>query len=203
MNIRECVQRGNIVTTAPELEHAGRYIGNGRFGTVIGRFGLNETPEYLAAREDVSRSQWMHMSHWGRFRFASSATQQETTADYLLPLFRLYWEQEPKQTDRYSQIHDFYEGRVTTAFICGENHVETTAWFDWNKKDLGAVSFCVKSGTQYVRLSIKKTASGRSALRAIPLPTMRRPSSIFAPMHALRKRRTVCASRWRKDSTAS
>ena len=137
MNSQNCVRRGNILRNTPVPNGVGCYQGNGRFGAVFGPWGLNRNPEEQKKNIWSGRSQFTHMGHWGRFRFVSSSTHQETTADYLLPLFWLHWEKEPDAVSDYRQIQDFYDGTVQTVFSGeGMGKVSVLSWFDWEDKDL-------------------------------------------------------------------
>lgn len=137
MEISELIRQGSIVTTCPNPKAPGRYIANGRLGTVLSEFGLHAQPRRQKENPLEGCSVLSHMAHWGRFRFVSDATGGETAADYLLPLLRLYWEEEPENVTKYSQVQDFYTGTVTTTFRnpSGQD-VQITAWADMEDKDL-------------------------------------------------------------------
>ncbi len=160
MTIKEIIQRGNIHTSQYRKDLPGRYLANGRFGTVLSEFGLNAQPERQNRNPNEGRSVFSHMSHWGRFRFVSEATKGETAADYLLPLLRLYWEAEPKQVGVYHQNQDFYSGTVITQFVneTGQ-HIFVTAWMDMEDKDLacftirlseGSCAICMDAVTEFI-----------------------------------------------------
>lgn len=140
MDRSELVRRGNIVTTKWTGErNVGCYLGNGRFGAVMAATGLNLSPEQ---QEDPTRnrSHFRHISHWGRFNLISRHTQEETSADYLLPLFRLYWEKEYQNITEYRQCHDLYDGVLNTAFqpeIGGK--ISVTSWFDAVQRNLSGL----------------------------------------------------------------
>lgn len=153
MNMKDLIQRGNICTSACMKESPGRYLGNGRFGTVLSGFGLNEQPRRQNENPLEGRSLFSHMSHWGRFRFVSDSTGGETVADYLLPLFRVYWEQEPKQTTMYRQYQDFYHGTVSTAFTNekGQN-IRVTGWTDMVEKNLSCFTVQLSDGEYPIRM---------------------------------------------------
>ena len=154
MDIQSWVRSGNILAACPEPRGPGRYLANGRFGTVIGAYGLNADPEEQRRHPNDGRSHFSHMSHWGRFRFLSSATGGETTADYLLPLFSLHWEREPEDVRDYRQEQDFYNGTVQTVFTDGQGRkISILSWFDWKNKDLAGFRFEV-SGSVTVRLTV-------------------------------------------------
>ena len=78
-NVGSLVHRGDIVTTSyQDNAAAGRYIGNGRFGTVIGPLGLNLSPEEQASRR-TGASHISHINHWGRFNFVSAIEKTPTS----------------------------------------------------------------------------------------------------------------------------
>lgn len=67
--------------------------------------------------------------------------QQESSADYLLPLFRLHWERNFDRIGAYRQCHDLYDGLLDTAFQTDPLHsIHTTAWFDGVKRNIFGVT---------------------------------------------------------------
>ena len=146
MNRAELIRRGNIITTQYAGGSAvGRYLGNGRFGAIMSETGLNLSP----AQEDLKKNKsWFnHMTHWGRFRFFSQHVQKDTSADYILPLFRIFWEEEWTGFSGYSQIHDLYDGVLTTQFAAGQaEKVQVTNWFDAEHKDAAGVIIDISAG---------------------------------------------------------
>ncbi len=154
MDTRSWVQSGNIVTESCEKGRPGRYLGNGRFGSVLSVFGLNEQPERQAQYPNEGRSHFLYMDHWGRFRFVSEAMGHETTADYILPLVRLFWEREPEDVTAYRQVQDIYDGTLTTAFTHpGGEKIRVTSWFDMAEPDLAVFCIEVSEGTFPIRLA--------------------------------------------------
>ena len=153
MQIKELVQRGNIHTTHCRKDLRGRYLGNGRFGTVLSGFGLNAQPRRQNENPLEGRSLFSHMSHWGRFRFVSDATGGETAADYILPLIRVYWEEEPERVRQYDQYQDFHKGTVRTEFTdeFGQ-HVQVTGWTDMEKKDISCFEVFLSGGERVIRV---------------------------------------------------
>ena len=137
MSRAEAVRRGNIISTCWNGEHTvGCYLGNGRFGAILSGLGLNLHPEFQKDRS-FGPSHFKHMDHWGRFRFFSNHVQQESSADYLLPLFQLHWERNFDRIGAYRQCHDLYDGLLDTEFQIDSLHrVHTTAWFDGIKRNI-------------------------------------------------------------------
>lgn len=156
MILKELIKRGNVVTTEyKEDAETGRYLGNGSFGSVISGLGLNMSPQMQAKYPEKGQTQFMHMKHWGRFRFISDAMQRETTADYNLPLFKIHWENEPETISDYRQCQDFYDGTVETSFtMSGGQKIETLTWFDMVNKDLAGIRLDVSSGEVVVKISM-------------------------------------------------
>lgn len=147
VNISNVIRRGNIVTTKWTGErNVGCYLGNGVFGAVMASTGLNLSPE----QEDdpyKNCSHYRHINHWGRFRMISKQTQKETSGDYLIPLFRLYWEKEYRDIVKYQQCHDLYDGILNTSFHAknGDN-ISVTSWFDSVKKNLSGIIVEIPQG---------------------------------------------------------
>lgn len=160
-DIRSIVRRGNIVSTNyDEAPVAGRYIGNGRFGTVLGPLGLNLSPQEQASRK-TGASHITHLQHWGRFQFISAIEKTVTSADYNLPVMKIHWDGTPEGITAYRQEQDFYDGTVTTAFTTSDGtRVQTQAWFDYELKDLACFSFTLSGGSMDVRTT---TISGFQA----------------------------------------
>lgn len=147
MDKKDTIRRGNIVTSIPDDTAPGRYLGNGSFGTVIAPYGLNAQPERQTAYPMEGRSVFCHMAHWGRFRFLSDATQKETVADYLLPLFRVCWEEEPKRVREYFQQQCFWDGTVTTSFtLPSGQRICVAGWTDMHSKALAGFQISVSEG---------------------------------------------------------
>lgn len=147
-NMSELIRRGNIITTKWIGErNVGCYLGNGRFGAIMGATGLNLSPEQ---QEDPNKncSHYRHMNHWGRFKLISPYTQNETSADYLLPLFRIYWENEYQNIVEYRQCHDLYDGVLNTCFRTErDENISVTSWFDAVKRNLTGIIIDVSEGT--------------------------------------------------------
>lgn len=154
-NLKDIIRRGNIITTTyrPDAE-AGCYLANGRFGAVFSGLGLTLSPEQQK-RYRTGQSQFSHLNHWGRFRFVSSIEKQETTADYLLPLLKFHWEQEPAVVSNYRQEHDFYDGVLQTAYtLKNGTKVQVQNWFDPVNKNLAGIRLELSDGTLPVRVTV-------------------------------------------------
>lgn len=134
------VRRGNIVSTEWSGERKiGSYLGNGRFGAILSGLGLNLNPNQ-AKDSPHTASHFNHTSHWGRFHFFSRHMNAESTVDYILPFFTLFWENEFSGITQYRQCHDLYDGILTTDFkqeSGASAHIVT--WFDCIDKDLAGV----------------------------------------------------------------
>lgn len=151
-DLENIISRGNIVTTEYETHaEAGRYLGNGRFGAVMGPTGLTLSP--MQQKEShLGASHFSHMQHWGRFRFTSAIEKHESTADYLLPMFKIYWEQEPTGISDYRQEHNVYDGVLTTEFTHDKGTVKVENWFDMSNRDLAGVRIEASRGGQVIRM---------------------------------------------------
>lgn len=154
MEIRQLIDRGNIVSTDPAAHRPGCYLGNSVFGSVMDVFGLNVQPKEQTSNPRAGRSQLMHMNHWGRFSFVSEAMSAPTTADYILPLLRIYWEHEPQNVSNYRQEQRFYDGTLSTAFTLGTGErVSVTSWFDRTQNNLAGFRIGLSEGTVSILLS--------------------------------------------------
>lgn len=161
MERRELIRRGNIITTKYiEAAETGCYIGNGRFGAVMGGLGLNMSPALQKKLPTMGQSQYMHMGHWGRFKFHSDAMEKETSADYILPLLKLHWETEPEQVINYSQCQDFYDGILETSYELESGvQISVCNWFDMANKNLAGIYIDVcRNDAKDEAVSIKATA---------------------------------------------
>lgn len=147
MKQRDAIRAGNIQFFQWNGQRPGCYLANGRLGAVLSGFGLNDHPKRQKENALAGRSHFCHMSHWGRFRFQSEATGGETVADYLLPLFWIYWEKEPETVTQYQQCQDFFDGTVTTEFVneTGQQ-VFVRAWTDMKRKNLAGFSISLSEG---------------------------------------------------------
>ncbi|QBE61867.1 hypothetical protein [Pseudoduganella lutea] len=140
-DVRRLVGRGDIIERAYRPEAAvGRYQGNGRFGGVYAKLGLHAHPDQ---RDDYDRhgfTQIMHMKHWGRFFFHSAERKADTSADYLLPLARIHWQDLPEGVTDYLQHQSFMDGTVVTRFrTAAGSRAGVTTWFDPVARNLSAI----------------------------------------------------------------
>lgn len=158
MSIEKAIQRGNIVTVdrmgAPGV---GRYLGNGRFGAVISDTGLNRHPQRAGENENQGRSQYMHMGHWGRFSFYSEYTDKHTTADYIVPMFQVYWENEEVFSGTAAQRQDFYNGVLETELEFAADGKKGIAkilnWFDMDNKNMAGIRIELSEGQMPIIIS--------------------------------------------------
>lgn len=148
MTIQSTIERGDLVTTSYDPAPAvGRYQGNGRFGAVFSKIGLHAHPSTKAVSDAHGRTQFTHMSHWGRFAFFSKNMQADTVADYLLPLARIHWETEPTAICDYRQTQSFHDGTLATKFACASaERVSVLSWFDPVHRNLAAFQFDIQGG---------------------------------------------------------
>ncbi|MBR5868182.1 MAG: hypothetical protein IKZ21_01945 [Clostridia bacterium] len=140
MNIAKLIRRGNILTTDfPATGEVGRYLGNGRFGATLSATGLNLHPNRVNAQ--TAQFHFNHISHWGRFRFFSRHVEKDTSADYILPFFRIYWEKDPCLVTNYYQEHDFYDGVLRTEFtLPSGTEIRMESWFDGQNRDMMGIT---------------------------------------------------------------
>lgn len=153
--IKRAVRRGNILAeSAPEEDGAGRYLGNGRFGAVIGSTGLNFS---RSRPQGGGPSQYMHRKHWGRFPFFSEAEKADTTADYIVPMFRVSWEQEERICGPCRRRQDFYDGTAETEFEFtasrGRERARVLCWFDMAEKNVAGIRIELSGGEMPVRIA--------------------------------------------------
>ena len=159
MSRSKLIRRGNIIRKSYKVGETGCYLGNGRFGAVMSGLGLNMSPQMQRRYPAAGQSQYTHMEHWGRFRFISEAMNQETTADYILPLFKIYWEQEPEHVEDYRQCQDFYDGTLETSYRipaagAGQGtQIKVLNWFDQANKNLAGIHIDISEGTVPVKVS--------------------------------------------------
>lgn len=161
--VKKSVLRGNVVRDSynPAAD-AGCYLANGRFGAVYGGLGLNLSPEQQASIE-TGPSHFSHIRHWGRFSFISAIEKTESTADFLLPMFKLYWEDTPSAVTSYSQVQNFYDGTLTTSFKSEDGtEFKVIGWFDNVNKDLAGLKIFVSRDGIAVKTSTFTDFSGIS-----------------------------------------
>lgn len=148
LNRGQLIRRGNIDITQWNGERTvGCYLGNGRFGAIMSSTGLNLSPEQ---QNDPTKnfSHFRHMNHWGRFRVNSPYTNEETCADYLLPFFSLYWMEEHRNIGKYRQLHDLYDGVLSTYFEPEDGgSFQLTEWFDSVNRNMFVLTIDVSGNT--------------------------------------------------------
>lgn len=155
VDLSSIISRGDIVVDVYEpQQETGCYLANGRFGAVMSALGLNLSPQEQAQQPNVGHSQFSHLNHWGRFGFTSAIEKQSTVADYLMPMFKLYWEQQPDTVTSYRQVHHMYDGYLSTDFTTQEADVSVKTWFDMVEKDLAGVEIELSEGTMPVRATV-------------------------------------------------
>ncbi|HAZ03240.1 MAG TPA: hypothetical protein DCY97_13895 [Marinilabiliales bacterium] len=131
----QVMKSGDISRTIrPDTAVLNLYQGNGRFGCSYGPMGLHNNPEKTEL-EKYGKTQYMHIHHFARAKFGS---------DYLLPLARIYWEDEPNEVTNYNQCQSFCDGTITTSFEEGKNKVTVTTWFDPVERDLAGIKIKVE-----------------------------------------------------------
>ena len=97
------------------------YLANGRFGSCYGQLGLHNNPTAVPNSGKFGKTQFMHIQHAFRGKFGM---------DYMIPLARIYWKNEPAKVDEYRQYQDMLEATLTTEFRNGDNEVSVVSWFD-------------------------------------------------------------------------
>lgn len=159
--VQKVIERGNVVLTEYDADaEAGCYLGNGRFGAVMSGTGLNMSADEQAASQ-AGQSLLSHMNHWGRFSFISKIEKHETTADYLLPLMRIHWEESLVPASGYRQIHDVYDGVLETSFTLEDGtKVKVEDWFDHVEKDLAVIRIDLSKGVLPVRAAAVTSFTG-------------------------------------------
>lgn len=136
LDIQKVIGGGDIYRTArPDTSVLNLYQGNGRFGCSYGPMGLHISPEESEKLSKYGNTQYMYIRHFTRAKFGS---------DYLLPLARVYWKNEPGEVTGYSQHQSFYDGTVTTHFEEGKSKVTVTTWFDPVERDLTGLKINVE-----------------------------------------------------------
>lgn len=129
--IKKAISAGDIVrTTYSDTAKINLYQGNGRFGSSYGSLGLHNNPHTTINNNRYGKTQYMHIDHWIRGKF---------NADYLVPLLKIYWQDEPKNSTNYLQRQAFYQGTVETRFETDLGKVKVETWFDEVDKDLSGI----------------------------------------------------------------
>lgn len=127
-DIQKVINSSDVVRTAyPDTAVINLYQGNGKFGCSYGPLGLHVKPP----KNEYGNTQFMHLDHRIRAKFG---------ADYLMPLAKIYWKDEPLIKQNYKQHQSFYDGTITTHFEYGKNKVTVATWFDPIEKDLTGIT---------------------------------------------------------------
>ncbi len=135
-DINTITSRGDISRSAfKDAAQIPLYQGNGRFGCLYGQLGLHHSPVSIGKFGKYGVTQFMHYGHFFRGKYNN---------DYLLPLARIYWENEPQDITSYNQHQSFYDGTITTSFSFGENSITVTTWFDPVDRNIAGYKIDVK-----------------------------------------------------------
>lgn len=110
------------------------YQGNGRFGGCYGPLGLHLDPAETAWHA-YGPTRFMHIQHYARAKFG---------VDYLLPMFRIYWQTRPAQVNDYHQHQSFFDGTITTRWASGDSRITVTTWFDPVDRDMAGLKIHVQ-----------------------------------------------------------
>ncbi len=196
-DVRRLIERGSIVNRAYTAQAAvGRYQGNGRFGAVYSKLGLHPHPSQRDEYAKHGHSQFMHMKHWGRFFFRSEYQQADTSADYLLPLARAYWQDLPQQVSQYTQQQSFYDGTISTRFTTGAGaRVGVTTWFDAVERNLSVIEIDLDRG--------KDAQAGAMPLIVAPVTSMVPYQFGYKEPTAQRFKVQRAGDQWRIDITCA
>jgi hypothetical protein len=145
--MKTIIEKGDIVTTSyNNSASVGRYQGNGRFGCVYSKLGLHSHPSEQNCYDTFGKTQFIHINHWGRFIFQSQDLKSDTSADYIIPTMRTYWETIPNDISNYHQVQSFYDGTLNTRFTYNhQNNITLTSWFDAVNRDLSAICLEVEN----------------------------------------------------------
>ncbi len=119
------------------------YQGNGLFGCSYGVLGLHNRPDKELTQGKFGHTQFMHLEHRGRGKFG---------ADYLLPLAKIFWENDFSKISDYNQSQSFYNGTITTSFNSSGNNVKVITWFDPVEKSIAGISIRVSEKSPNVLL---------------------------------------------------
>jgi hypothetical protein len=111
------------------------YQANGRFGSSYGSLGLHNNPNNKNNINRYGNTEYLHINHWVRAKF---------NADYLIPLIKVYWRDEPPVVAHYIQRQSFYNGLLTTNFETSQGKVVVETWFDQIDRDLSGITIDVK-----------------------------------------------------------
>ncbi len=136
LDIRNAINSANIIRTSyPDTAVINLYQGNGRFGCSYGPLGLHINPSKVRMLCKYGNTEYMYMEHRIRAKFG---------ADYLVPLSRIYWKEEPSEIKNYKQYQSFYDGTILTHFEYASNKITVTTWFDPVVRDLAGINIDLK-----------------------------------------------------------
>ena len=111
------------------------YQGNGVFGSSYGALGLHINPMKNAALAKYGKTEYYNMHHFVRAKYA---------ADYLVPMAKFYWENEPEKILKYNQTQSYYHGTISTQFEYENNKIAVKTWFDPVAKNLAGIKLNVE-----------------------------------------------------------
>lgn len=132
------VARGDIRRNSPPKsgqEWLPLYQGNGRMGCGFGPWGLHAHPKGDSGYTLHGVTSLMHIEHFTRGKFG---------ADYVLPLFDIYWQQEPEEVSEYEQHQSFYDGTVRTRYRTKEYAVTILTWIDPIHREMAGIRIDVE-----------------------------------------------------------
>jgi hypothetical protein len=142
--IKEIIKSTDLErTSCPDTAVIYLYQGSGKFGSSFGPLGLHINTQKSATLSEYGVTQYMHLEHRIRAKFGS---------DYLIPLAKIYWNEEPKQKSNYRQYQSFYDGTITTHFEEDNNKITVTTWFDPIVKDLNGITISLKGSASDIIL---------------------------------------------------
>jgi len=125
------INRANVIRTCCSDKMVYLYQGNGVFGCLYGKFGLHVNPENILQNGNYGKTQFMNLPNFMRGKYGS---------DNLVPLAKIYWENEPLKTSDYLQVQSFYDGIIDTQFRTGKNKIQVRTWFDPVQKELAGIT---------------------------------------------------------------
>ncbi|WP_428232543.1 hypothetical protein [Flavobacterium sp.] len=111
------------------------YQGNGVFGSSYGPLGLHINPAKNAALTKYGKTEYYTMNYFVRGKYA---------ADYLVPLAKFYWENEPEKITKYNQTQSYYDGTISTYFEYEKNKIDVKTWFDAVNKNIAGLKVSVQ-----------------------------------------------------------
>ncbi|ACU03185.1 hypothetical protein [Pedobacter heparinus] len=134
--ISEMIGAGDVIRTSfTDTAQINLYQGNGRSGSSYGALGLHNNPACQKNTNRFGKTQYMHISHWVRAKF---------NADYLIPVLKIYWNEEPPAVVSYKQHQSFYNGFIKTSFGTDRGKVAVETWFDQVDRELSGITIDVE-----------------------------------------------------------